>query len=265
MKLNLSHLVSSMSGVFGRHRVADRRGPNSTILYPRTPHQPMPAPGPPDTCACESWQIADVLWVGEFEHTRQAWRDAVQRPGISGYDLWMGWHVWCFAQGLDAPATPPPSGGYSYDVARCTGGTPVPDICAGRAPPPPWTPGVPCDQCTQPNPTRLWLHVWLFDAGLLPLNGTWLLEQVEAFPCHFTHAEELWNWDLEFFLPGSNIVVLDVADLVDCSVPFEGSGGNSDNCATGEGGGWLPPPWEFCPIPPAWYEMALYRFEPMAA
>lgn len=96
-----------------------------------------------------------MAWVLLTENQRQVWRDAVRRPGMSGYDLYMSENMHCFHDGDGGPAGPSPSGGYSTMNVVCNApdGLEVPEACEHEEPPPVWAVGEDCDN---------------FDAGTVP-------------------------------------------------------------------------------------------------
>ncbi len=103
-------------------------------------------PPPPASCACEAWKAADMNWVLLTEAQRQVWRDAVRRPGISGYDMYMSENMHCFHDGDGGPDGPSPSGGYSTVNVVCDApdGIECPEACLHEEPPPEWSVGEDC-------------------------------------------------------------------------------------------------------------------------
>jgi len=116
------------------------------------------------------------------ENERQAWRDGVTVPGMSGYDYWMSWSVWCWTRGLSAPGTPPPSGGYSHNEQYCLGGADPPPVC-DKAPPPPV--GEDCPNCPALTPGYIDAVAAGFPAPVSSWNGTHKATQDLVDFCHW--------------------------------------------------------------------------------
>lgn len=66
---------------------------------------------------CLGFKKADKIYSNWPEHKKQVWRDAVKKPGISGYTLWMKECLHLWGKGEYAPDVPSISGGYTYEKA----------------------------------------------------------------------------------------------------------------------------------------------------
>jgi len=102
----LGYPVASVKGNFGTG--VFRRG--SAILGPRKPYPPSRKKG--HTCPCKCWLWADWSWTHDLVD-QEAWREALKRPHMSRYDLWMREAVWLASKGHYMPDWPSLSGGYS--------------------------------------------------------------------------------------------------------------------------------------------------------
>ncbi len=67
-------------------------------------------------CACDAYLIADWLWTRRG-FSRDLWRKAVKKPGITGYDLWIMEACYLAKQGRYFPDVPSGSGGWSKYAA----------------------------------------------------------------------------------------------------------------------------------------------------
>lgn len=124
------------------------------------PHSGPPKPGPP--CPCAVFRLADATYHDLSAAQKQAWRNAVKRPGRSGYMVWMKEAMVClFRYGVypefDNPSA---SGGYSCNALNPDFTAPGSNPTIGAAPynPPPPPPGedCPCYICDPPLPCTLY-------------------------------------------------------------------------------------------------------------
>lgn len=182
MKLDLGIMAESVEGVLAGSRYARQQPSGSLYFANRFPHVPRSIPHEQDQCPCAAWATADAAWVAMTPEQRAAWNDAVAVPGISGYDLYMSWAVQCFNLGEHAPATPPPSGGFSFNPDFCLGGAAPPPECVKEEPPPT---GDPCDACSALTPAYALITATGFGGDGTPFNGSWNCPQDDDWPCRF--------------------------------------------------------------------------------
>lgn len=190
MKLDMGIMADEVRGVIGGARYS-RQSPSGTLyLTNRRPHVGRDLPHEQDQCPCAAWATADEAWVAMTEEERAAWNDAVTLPGMSGYDYFMSWAVFCHNQGRPAPGTPPPSGGYSYDEAFCVGGNPAPPECV-KAPPPPV--GEDCPNCPALTPAFVDAQASGFGPPHHVWNGTHKCPQDIVNFCHWHKWHHPWH------------------------------------------------------------------------
>lgn len=75
---------------------------------------------------CLGFQTADKYYSAFPEAQKQVWRDAVKKPVMSGYTLWMKECLYLWGQGLNSPLRPSISGGYTCEKAITGGPYPPP-------------------------------------------------------------------------------------------------------------------------------------------
>lgn len=83
-------------------------------------------PVKPDKLPCKAFQLADQLYQGMTQETKDIWRKATKKSGMSTYDLFMKECLTCFNSNRNAPATPSISGGYSVGKVLCDSLVPPP-------------------------------------------------------------------------------------------------------------------------------------------
>lgn len=79
-----------------------------------------------ESVPCQGFMKADKLYSSFPESEKQVWRDAVKRPVMSGYTLWMSECLYLWSKGLSSPLKPSISGGYSPKKAIPGGPYPPP-------------------------------------------------------------------------------------------------------------------------------------------
>jgi hypothetical protein len=62
---------------------------------------------------CQGFSSADKIYSGWPDSKKDVWRDAVKKPVMSGYTLWMKECLFAWSKGWYAPDVPSISGGYS--------------------------------------------------------------------------------------------------------------------------------------------------------
>jgi len=66
---------------------------------------------------CLAFKKADKIYSNWPEHKKQVWRDAVKKPVMSGYTLWMKECLYLWGKQEYAPDVPSISGGYTCEKA----------------------------------------------------------------------------------------------------------------------------------------------------
>lgn len=143
MRLKPSVIVARLIGKLGSAVHSKRRGlagfdakassAPATSVYP-------PDSEPPPRCPCKSWLYCDTIYQTMCEDQKEEWETAVNRTGLTGYNLWM---MECMAQVNQyqaPPDHPSPSGGFC--TRETTEGTKWPcleDPIIGMGPEPPPT------------------------------------------------------------------------------------------------------------------------------
>jgi hypothetical protein len=113
MPIDYGWLATKISGSLGPSRIEYHRLAGKTVWRMKPPHKRKLELGSPAANPCRQWQQADAIWVGQDETWRQKWRNALKKPGISGYDLWMKEALTCCASNRFLPDDPSISGGWS--------------------------------------------------------------------------------------------------------------------------------------------------------
>ncbi len=146
MPIDYGWLATKISGSLGPSRIEYHRVAGKTVWRMKPPHKRKLELGSPAANPCQQWQQADAIWVNQGESWRQKWRDALKKPGMSGYDLWMKEALTLCSQNKNLPDDPSISGGWS--TAKVIPGDTWPP--AGKEipiPPPPPVDYFDCEQC----------------------------------------------------------------------------------------------------------------------
>ncbi len=135
-RIKLGFPLVAVTGNFGKGRYRTTKA--GTLLYAPKGRPKTKIKGPKEElkCPCAAWKLADATWVGMTEAEQQVWIDALKKPGMSGYDLFMKEAVTCMIAGNNSPITPSISGGWSTTKVKCDGPIPPPEACIDEPPPP---------------------------------------------------------------------------------------------------------------------------------
>ncbi|MBA7543016.1 hypothetical protein ES705_35342 [subsurface metagenome] len=182
MPIDYGWLATKISGSLGPSRIEYHRVAGKTVWRMKPPHKRKLTLDSPEANPCKQWKQADAIWVSQVEPWRQLWRNALKKPGMSGYDLWMKEALTLCSQQKYLPDVPSISGGWS--TSKVIPGTTFPP--AGKIIPPPPKPPLDyfdCEQCFAGS-------YQTFYARLKPFDST----------CHFRN---LTNWVTCSVAPGS--------------------------------------------------------------
>ncbi|MBA7534182.1 hypothetical protein ES705_26428 [subsurface metagenome] len=113
MPIDYGWLATKMSGSFGPSRIQYHRKEGKTVWRMKPPHKRKLELDSSEANPCRQWKQADAIWVAQSENWRQMWREALKKPGMSGYDLWMKEALTLCSQGNNLPDVPSISGGWS--------------------------------------------------------------------------------------------------------------------------------------------------------
>ncbi len=136
MPIDYGWLATKISGSFGPARIEYHRKYGKTAWRMKPPHKKTLELGSPEANPCAQWRTADALWVSQPESWRQMWRDALKKPSMSGYDLWMKEALTLCSQNKYLPDEPSISGGWSTKKV-IAGVTWPPEGKTPPVPPPP--------------------------------------------------------------------------------------------------------------------------------
>ncbi|MBA7540040.1 hypothetical protein ES705_32329 [subsurface metagenome] len=145
MPIDYGWLATKIVGSLGPSRIEYHRKYGKTVWRMKPPHKRTLTLGEPKANPCKQWQHADALWVSQPDAWRQTWRDALKKPGMSGYDLWMKEALTLCSQNKYLPDEPSISGGWSTSKVVPGETWPPP----GKAPPKPPLPPVDYFDCSE--------------------------------------------------------------------------------------------------------------------
>ena len=220
-----------MFGHFGNislHRQYHKPPPIDSV-YP--PPEPSP-PGPP--CPCNVFKIADAAYTALPEETKQQWRDAVKKPGISGYTLWMKENMTAAMREGKLPTGPSASGGFSCRALELAEDPPTWANTIGLAPPyiPPEAPPeepIPglnhCNACDPAIPDEFFVTFTGLGGDFIHHNHKYHL--IWMMECDWLHEDPAFSIDLSWWPPDMPDWIgrwhLVLVTAVGCYISFEGS------------------------------------------
>ena len=229
MKIVFSALLSAISGKVGSTVFAPRQG--HSAYHTRKVQEYNKGPKPPaEQCSCWAWQFCDLTYQAMSDEDKLAWRNALKKRHMSGYDLWMKECLPLVNQGKNPPDSPSISGGFSSTTAVPGIRYPLPDGNPCQ-PPPPIPEGEECDNCEGDTP----LYFSCVISGLTGepevYNAERILTQVDGHPCQW----HLLHEGSDYYLVRTNPTCWDF--LLEGAAPvgnayFQETGANPD-CETG--------------------------------
>lgn len=111
-----SILMSQFYGPAGPIYTYTQRRAVAMVAAARPVRKKQTAPKPPgmeEKCPCQAFQVLDLYWQSMSKAEQDVWNDAVKKPHMSGYQLWMKESLWLCKESGYLPACPSVSGGFS--------------------------------------------------------------------------------------------------------------------------------------------------------
>ena len=180
-----SPFISTMFGHFANvslQRGYHKPAPIDSVYPPPEPSEP----GPP--CPCNVFRECDKAYTALSTVEKKVWRDALKKPGISAYNLWMKEQMTAAMNAGKLVTCPSVSGGFSCQSLELAEDPPTWEntigLAPGLEPPPPPPPPPPldedgwCDYCEFETPEYYFTRMYYLPTGYgienLPIRPTYI-------------------------------------------------------------------------------------------
>ncbi len=146
-------------------------------------HKTQTHRSPAQKCPCEAFTACDLAYQRMSAAAKKIWKDAIKKPGISAYELYMKECLATMIKTGTYPDGPTDSGGFSCRLVT-PGLIAAPEGFIGQVPPPPepefYPPGAPCEFCSLQTPSKYNAKLQGLTGEAAIYNGDYVLTQVLA-------------------------------------------------------------------------------------
>ncbi|MBA7539852.1 hypothetical protein ES705_32137 [subsurface metagenome] len=166
---------SVFHGAYKKHGASSRAKRAHKKDTHRTPRQ---------KCPCEAFTLCDLAYQRMSAEDKKIWKDALKKPGMSAYELYMKECISSMIHTGTYPDCPTASGGFSCRLIK-PGEDPAPDGWIGQMPTieekPLYPPGDACEYCSKETPSKVNCFIALLTGEGAKYNGKYVLPQIT--PC----------------------------------------------------------------------------------